>query len=198
MNAQELLLGLAAGLGLAAACGFRVFVPLWCLSLAAREGAVRVSAELSWIGGDAAFLALGAATLLEIGAYYVPFIDNLLDTVATPAAAIAGALATTALMVDCDPWLRWTLGSIAGAGTATAIQIPTAALRATSSATTVGLANPLVSTGEAAGAGALSGLAILIPLAIPVLLAVMAAAAWYLWSRRKRSRSVVLSHAVEG
>lgn len=160
---EETLLSLALGLGLAAACGFRVFVPLLALGVAVRTGHVDVSSGFAWVGSEAALIAFGVATLLEIGGYYVPWIDNLLDTIATPTAVVAGILATASVVTDTSPLLRWTLAVLAGGGAATAVQAVTVATRQLSSVATFGFGNAVVATGEAVAAVVLALLAIVVP-----------------------------------
>lgn len=160
----ETLLSLALGLGLAAACGFRVFVPLLALGVAVRTGHVDVAPGFAWVGSEAALIAFGVATLLEVGGYYVPWIDNLLDTVATPTAVVAGILVTASVVADTSPFLRWTLAVLAGGAAATAVQGVTVAARQLSSVATLGLGNAVLATGEAVGAVVLALLAILVPL----------------------------------
>ena len=110
----ETLLSICLGLGLSAACGFRIFVPLLVVNLAARVGWVSLSGELAWMGDSAALWAFGFATVLEIGAYYVPWLDNFLDTVATPAAVVAGAIVTASVVTDLDMRMFHDLGTHAG------------------------------------------------------------------------------------
>jgi len=185
-NVVQLLLGVLSGLGLAAACGLRVFLPLLAASIAVRTGVFEVQEGFAWLGSTPALVAFSVATVLEIAAYYVPVLDNLLDTVATPAAAAAGALLATAAMVEMEPWLRWTLGIVAGAGLATTVQLPTAALRGGSTVTTAGVANPGISTLEALGSAVVSGMAILTPIAVPMVILALVAAALHL--RRRGAR----------
>ena len=178
------LLSILAALGLAAACGFRVFVPLLVVSLAQRAGLLGLSDGFAWIGSTPALICLSLATALEIAAYYLPVFDNLLDSVATPAAIVAGILVSAAVMTDIDPWLRWTLATIAGGSLAAAVQLPTVAARGLSTATTAGLANPVVSTGELALASTFSGLAVLWPLLLP--LAALGAVVFFYRRLRRR------------
>jgi len=161
----ETLLGLAIGIGLSAACGFRIFVPMLGISIAALSGHVTLSAGFEWIGTWPAVAAFGTATALEIGGYYIPVLDNLLDSIATPAAIVAGTIVTASMVGDMSPLLKWSLALIAGGGVAGVVQSGTVALRAGSTGTTGGIANPLLSTLEMAGSVVTTALAILLPLA---------------------------------
>ena len=160
----EPLLGIPVGLALSTAAGLRVFVPLLLTGLAARLGYLRLTPGMDWIGSDPALVAFATATVLEIVAYYVPWLDNALDAVATPAAVTAGVVATAAVTPELPPLLRWSLALIAGGGAAGLVHAGTALVRLQSSALTVGAGNPAVATGELLGALALSGLALLAPL----------------------------------
>lgn len=189
---DETLLSLALGLGLAAACGFRVFVPLLALGVAVRTGHVDVSSGFAWVGSEAALIAFGVATLLEVGGYYVPWIDNLLDTVATPTAVVAGILVTASVVTDTSPFVRWTLAVLAGGGAATAVQAVTVAARQLSSVATFGFGNVVVATGEALGAVVMALLALVVPLLgfFLVLVLVAVGVRWFLFREPRLSGSV--------
>jgi len=159
----EAVLSVMLGIGLAAACGFRIFVPLLVMSIAATAGHLQLSEGFAWIGTWPALVAFAVATTLEIAAYYIPWLDNLLDTVATPAAVVAGVIVVAACVTDMSPYLKWTLAVIAGGGAAGAVQALTVTGRAASTATTGGAANPVVSTVEAGSAAALSTVSVLVP-----------------------------------
>ena len=171
---MELIVGIALGLGLAAAAGFRVFVPLLLVGMAAHSGHIHPADGFAWLATKPAILMLAVATFLEIIAYHVPWLDNLLDTVATPAAVIAGTVLMASALFELDPLIRWSLALIAGGGAAGLLHGATAATRLVSTATTGGLANPAVATTETATAFALSAVALLLPL-LGVLLAVVMA-----------------------
>ncbi len=156
-------LGILAGLGLAAACGFRVFVPLLVASIAVHAGYLSPSPEFAWLGSTPALLAFGVATVAEVLAYYVPWLDHALDTLASPAAVVAGSVLAASLAVDVDPFLRWTLAIIAGGGLAATVQSGTVAARGMSFSVSGGLANPVVATAELGGALATSALAVVAP-----------------------------------
>lgn len=161
---EQSLVSVFLGLGLSAATGFRVFVPLLVINLAARGGVLELSPKFGWMESSAAMIAFGAATLLEVVAYYVPWLDNLLDTVATPAAVVAGMVATASVVTGMDPALRVVLAIIAGGGLAGAVQMTTASGRQISSVATAGLGNPILSTLELAGSLGLSLLSVLAPI----------------------------------
>lgn len=178
-----LLVALAAGIGLAAASGFRVFVPLLGVSLAIRAGYFEPSSGFAWLGAPAATVALAAAVAIELGAYLVPWLDNALDAIATPAAVVAGTLLTALALGDADPALQWILAIVAGGSTAGVVQAGTVAARATSLVTTGGVANPLVALGEAILSGLLTLLSIAAPfVALGFLLLLVA------WGVRRRRR----------
>src|SRR5687768_9193598 len=160
----DIVISLCLGLGLSAACGFRVFVPLLGLSVAAMADYLEPAAGWEWVGSWPALICLATATILEIGAYYVPWIDNALDSIATPAAVVAGTIATLAVVTDLPPLVKWSLALIAGGGIAGLIQAATVALRGTSSVATGGTANFAVATGELVLALVTTLLAILLPI----------------------------------
>jgi hypothetical protein len=173
-GALEHLLSLALGIGLAAACGFRVFVPLLVMSAAAYTGHLELSTGFEWIGSLPALITFASATAIEIGAYYIPWVDHLLDSISAPAAVVAGAVVTASALTDVDPFLKWSLAIIGGGGVAGIFSGATTLIRGASTLTTGGLANPVFSTLEAVMALFLAVLAILLPLAAVALVFVLA------------------------
>ncbi|HYV85805.1 MAG TPA: DUF4126 domain-containing protein [Patescibacteria group bacterium] len=158
------VLSVILGIGLAAACGFRVFVPFLIVGTAARTGHLALGSSFTWLSSTPALVALGLATVLEIGGYYVPWLDHLLDVVATPAAVMAGAVMTASVVTGLDPATRWILALIAGGGIAATVQALTVGARKVSLLTTGGFANPVVATAELLGSIVLSVVAIALPL----------------------------------
>jgi hypothetical protein len=182
---METILAISAGVALSAACGFRIFVPLLVMSLANYSGHLDLAPGFAWIGTLPAVITLSVATALEIGAYYVPWLDNFLDTVATPAAIVAGTIVTASMVTDMSPFLRWTLAVIAGGGAAAAVQGTTVLARAVSTATTGGLGNPILATFELGGAAVGAIAAIFIPLvAIFLVAGVVLFLALRAWKKR--------------
>lgn len=159
----ESLISVALGLGLSAACGFRVFLPLLALSIGAATEQLTLGSGFAWVETTPALIALATATVAEVLAYYIPWLDNLLDTIATPAAMIAGVVASAGAMIDLPEFTRWSLAIVAGGGAATVVQGATVALRAKSSVTTAGAGNPFLATAELAGAATISTMALLLP-----------------------------------
>src|SRR6266478_8524849 len=132
---METLLSICVGIGLSAACGFRVFVPLLVMSIAALCGHLTLAHGFEWIGTYPAVVAFAVATCLEIAGYYIPWVDHLLDTIATPAALVAGTLVTASAVTDISPFLKWTLAVIAGGGSAGLVQGATVIMRGASTVT---------------------------------------------------------------
>jgi len=159
----ETIFSILLGIALAASVGFRIFVPLFVLSIASYYDIIPLNENWQWLGSTSAMIALGIATLVEIGAYLIPWLDNLLDTIAVPLAAIAGTAVMLSTMADLDPVITWSLAIIAGGGTATAIKASTSTARLTSTATTGGIANPIVSMVESGTAIMLSILSFIAP-----------------------------------
>jgi len=145
---MEFVMALFLGIGLSATCGFRVFVPLLGLGIAAHAGQIDLAHGFGWMGSWPATVAFAVATVIEIGAYFIPWVDNLMDMIATPAAVVAGTIVTASVIGDVSPLLRWTLAIVAGGGVAGIIQSSTVLVRGVSTATTGGVANPAVSAGE--------------------------------------------------
>ena len=171
---METVLSICVGIGLSAACGFRVFVPLLVMSIASVSGHLTLAHGFEWIGTYPAMISFAVATCVEIAGYYIPWLDHLLDTIATPAAIVAGTVVTASAVGDMSPFLRWTLGVIAGGGAAGLVQGGTVLTRAASGATTGGLANPLVATAELVGATITSIMAVVAPVLALLLLMTVA------------------------
>jgi uncharacterized membrane protein len=161
---MELFISICLGIGLSAATGFRIFVPALIANVAAMNGWISPVEGFGWLGTWTAFIVLLTATAFEIAAYYVPFVDNMLDTVAVPVSVVAGTLLTTSFVEVDNPVIQWVLGIIVGGGTAGVVQSGTGLLRLFSSKFTAGMGNPVVSTTENVAAFGISSLAVLLPI----------------------------------
>lgn len=184
----SLLFPVALGIGLAAATGFRVFLPLLLMGLAVRGGYMPVSDGFAWVATPPALIMFAIAAVTEIVAYYVPVLDNLLDGIAGPTAVGAGIAVSAAVMGDFPPMLKWTLAIIAGGGAAAATQGATTLLRGTSTVLTMGLGNHAVATGEIVGAIVMTLLAILMPYLAVLGAVIFCIVAWRLLWRLRQKR----------
>ena len=180
------------GVALSATCGFRVFVPLLAVNIGTRaldadgQPLIELAGGFDWLSSDIALMVFLVATLFEIGGYYIPWIDNLLDTIASPASIVAGTVITASFVTGMDPWLQWLLGVIAGGGAAGAVQATTVVTRASSTVTTGGLGNPIVASVETSGAFLGSALSIVaVEFAIAVFVVLLGGGVWIWWRRRR-------------
>ncbi len=176
---MESVLAVMVGIGLAASCGFRVFVPLLVVSGAAHAGYLEVAQGFEWLRTWTAFVSFAVAAAVEVAGYYVPWFDNLLDTISSPAAVIAGAVLFAATAVNLDPSLQWPLAIIAGGGSAAIVQGGTVLSRIASTTSTGGLANFAVSTIESLAGFAFSILSIVVPLIALILLFAVIGSMYY-------------------
>lgn len=165
---KEIIAAVAIGIGLSASCGFRVFVPMFVASIAAKTGVLPVQEGFEWLASWPTMISFGTATIIEILAYYIPFIDNLLDAVTTPLAIGAGTLLLTSVLPIDNDFLKWTSGFIVGGGAAATIQGGSVLTRLASSKLTAGVGNPVVSTGEHVAAIGTSVLFLIIPVFIAI------------------------------
>jgi len=189
---KEIIIAIAIGIGLSASCGFRVFVPMLVASIAARTGIFPAQEGFQWLASWPAIFCFGTATVFEILGYYIPFIDNLLDTVTTPLAIGAGTLLLTSVLPIDNDLLKWSGGFIFGGGAAATIQGGSVLTRLASSKLTAGIGNPVVATGEHVAAIGTSVLSLFIPMVIAIL--ILALIIFFIIKFRKRllkSRSQV-------
>ena len=180
------------GVALSATCGFRVFVPLLAVNIGTRaldadgQPMIELAGGFDWLSSDIALMVFLVATLFEIGGYYIPWIDNLLDTIASPASIVAGTVITASFVTGMDPWLQWLLGVSAGGGAAGAVQATTVVARAGSTVTTGGLGNPIVASVETSGAFLGAALSIVaVEFAIVVFVLLLGGGVWIWWRRRR-------------
>lgn len=181
----DLVLALCLGVGLAAACGLRVFLPMAVASVASKAGFIELGSGFEWISSWPAVAGLSLACVLEVVAYYVPWLDHALDSIATPAAVVAGALVSASQVLpalsggepgsadavrEMHPLIKAIVPMLVGGATAGLVQLGTVAARSVSTITTGGLGNPVVATAENVSSLALAVLAILVPLAAGLLL----------------------------
>ena len=183
----ETIISVFLGIGLAASVGFRIFLPLFALSIASYFNVWELNESWQWIGSMTALVILGVATLVEIFAYYIPYIDNLLDTIAVPLAAIAGTAVMVSTVANLTPEITWALAIIAGGGTAAAISGASGATRLASTATTAGIGNPVVSTVETGTAVVMSIVSVFLPIVGFILVLIIGFIIFKIYKKIKRT-----------
>jgi hypothetical protein len=186
---METILSVFLGIGLAASVGFRVFLPLFALSLATYFGKWDLDESWLWIGSSTAVITLGVATLIEIIAYYIPVADNLLDIVAIPLATIAGTAVMVATVADLSPVITWALAIIAGGGTAAAIKSFASTTRLGATVSTAGFGNPLVSTLETGTSFVMSIVSIFLPIVAIILVTLIFYIVFKLYKKLRPNKS---------
>jgi phosphoglycerol transferase MdoB-like AlkP superfamily enzyme len=169
----ETISALALGIGLSASTGFRVFIPLLVAGIASHFGLLPLGESFEWMGSVPALISFGVATVVEVLAYYIPFVDNLLDSIATPLSVGAGTLLMTSVFPAENEWIKWIMGFVVGGGAAATIQSGSAFTRLLSTSITAGTGNPVVSTGEGVAATGFSIMSLFTPILVAVLLVIL-------------------------
>ena len=187
----ELITAVAIGIGLAASAGFRVFVPMLVAAIAAKTGVLPLNESFQWLSSWTAIAILGTATVVEILAYYIPVVDNLLDTISTPLAIGAGTLLLTSVLPIDSELMRWITGAAIGGGSAAVVQSGSALTRLTSTKLTAGIGNPVVATIENVAATGTSILSLIIPFFILALFLLLTILIFTGVRRRLRRRAVM-------
>jgi len=192
---MDIAIGICLGLGLAASSGFRVFVPLLISNIAAMLGIVHLGGGFEWMASWPAFAIFLTATVAEIGAYYIPVLDNALDTISVPLAAVAGTLLSVTFITDVPPMVQWTLGIIVGGGSAAVIKSGASMARLKSTAFTAGWANWIVATFEHVTSFIMSIMTVLLPIVMGVIaLGVLGFFGWRLAKKKNLNRSKAPNH----
>ncbi len=170
---MELLFSILVGIALSATSGLRLFIPFLIMSLASRAGYLELASGFEWVASTPALIALSAATALEVAAYSIPYVDNILSAVSVPLTAVAGTLLMLSFVMEMDPLISWTLAIIAGGGASMITRLSSNAVHAGSTATTGGLANPFVSLGETLLSIIMAVFAIIFPVLVLVILFIL-------------------------
>ena len=145
MEAYSLISSIFLAFGLSAACGFRIFIPPLTYGLLYKADLVQLGEGWDWVGNDWVIAVLALAALIEIIGNLVPWIDNLLDVLATPTAIFAGTTLSAVSLSEIDPGLKWMLSVMSGVLVTGGFQLSTVTLRGFSSIFTGGLLNPIIS-----------------------------------------------------
>ena len=171
---MQIVMAVLVGVGLSAACGFRVFLPMLLMSSGSYAGYLKLGQGMAWAGSGLALTAFGVAALVEVIGYLIPWVDHALDAVSVPLSMAAGTVLTASLFTEIDPMYRWSLALFAGGGTAGGVRATLATVRVSSTATTGGIANPLLGLAEGLISVIMTILALVVPILAILLLFVLA------------------------
>ena len=190
----ETISAVALGIGLSASTGFRVFIPLLVAGLASHFGILPLGESFSWMSSVPALLSFGVAAVVEVLAYYIPFVDNLLDSIATPLSVAAGTLLMTSVFPSDSEWMKWIVGFVVGGGAAATIQSGSAVTRLLSTKFTAGAGNPVVSTGEGVAATGFSILSLFTPILVAIILVIFVVVVLQLVYKKLLKKRKLTSH----
>ena len=161
----------ATAYGLSTSVGLRPFLTLALASVAMHLGYLHVAPAFAYLGTDGASWLLGAFAVLEFFGDKIPAVDHALHVVhfgIKPIAAallVGGAVGGSAGIDGTSPDLLTYAAMGVAALNALGVHGGVAALRGASSATTLGLANPIVGLAEDVVAIGATLLAIALPFA---------------------------------
>jgi hypothetical protein len=180
---------LAMGFALAASVGLRAFLPLLAAGVLARQGYLALGPSFEWMASTPALIVFGSAVAFEVLADKVPGLDHLLDAGGTFIKPAAATLLAASLFTHLDPLAATTLGLVGGGAIAGVVHLMKGTTRLASTATTAGLANPLLSVAEDGTAVAGVLLAFLIPVIAAIAALVLLAWGLVRLTRGMRRRS---------
>ena len=187
---MELFFAILIGIGLSISAGFRVFTPLLIAGIAAKIGWLPLSTGFEWLSSTPALIAFTIAFVLEVASNYIPVVDNVLKAISTPLALIAGTLLSVSVIgIEDSPFLAWGMAFVTGGGAATVSQLTSATVRGTSTVTTAGLANPVISFVEDIVSVVVSIISIVFPIFVLVFIVIIVFLFVKLMSKIKRRRS---------
>lgn len=194
---MDFVIAICVGVGLSAACGLRVFLPMLLLSAAGKLGWVPLAHGFDWVSSWPALVAFGVASVLEVGAAHIPWVDHAVDVLAAPCAIAVGTLAMATQLDAAQPLIGWAgtlaAGGAVGGTIAGGMKLLGATTRVASTASTAGLGNPIIASVETLGATILSILSIVVPIAAGLLLIAIVAMAIAIIRRRRRARATVVA-----
>lgn len=183
----NLIYAVLLGLSLAASTGLNTFLPLFLLAGAAHFQLFNanhlLNGNFAWIASGGALTALGLATAVEVVGDKIPTVDHALDVFGTLARPLVGTFAAAAVFTQADPAMAALAGLVVGAPIAFGFHTAKAGTRAASSATTLGVGNPVLSTLEDIVATILVFVGLVAPWLVPVLLI---GAFWVMWRLYRR------------
>ena len=147
MGLETAIGSLFAAFGLSGAAGLNPWLPLFTSALLARLDVVELAAPFDTLSSTLGLVLLGALTAADFVGDKIPLVDHVLHLAGTVVAPVSGAIlfaGETGLETD----LPTLVAVLLGGATAGSIHAGGGAVRPVSTATTGGIANPLLSLGE--------------------------------------------------
>jgi hypothetical protein len=188
------LLQLPAAFGLAGATGLNATLPLLIVSVLARMGLIHLASPYDALESDIAFWGLLVLAVIEFAIDKIPALDSVGHAVMLPLSTAAGAIlfaSQTGTITSMDPGVTVVISLLAGGAISATVHVVRAGIRPVAN---VALLGPPLSLIEDASSAALSLAALLVPLAVPFLLALLVVAAWLLWERRRSAKPAASSN----
>lgn len=185
---MDILSGIFSAFGLSASAGLNAYIPLLVVSLLGRyTNLIALEAPWDTLTNGWIIGLLAALSLVEFFADKIPAVNHVNDGIQTFVRPAAGAIAFAAsanVITDINPVISLAAGLlIAGAVHAA----KAGAMRPAVTATTGGVANPMVSMLEDFVSTVLSILSVVIPIFVGVVLVPLAAwVVWMIWKRANR------------
>lgn len=185
---MDILTNILAAFGLSGSAGLNAYLPLLVVALTARfTHLIQLSSpwdvlESWWVIG-----ALLVLLVIEFFADKAPAVNHVNDVIQTFVRPTAGAIvfAASTGVADLDPVVAVILGLLVAGSVHAAKSV---VVRPVVTATTGGVANPVVSLAEDFTALIISILAVVVPVLISaVIILVTAFIIWWLWRRAARA-----------
>jgi uncharacterized membrane protein len=198
------MLEILTGTGLAAAAGLNAYIPLLALGLASRFlDFVQLPSGWAWLSNEWVLVILAVLLIVEFVADKVPVVDSINDWVQTVVRPVAGGIvfgggtsSKTAFVTDPDAFFssnQWVL-IVVGIVIALVVHLVKSGARPVINTMTAGFAAPAVSAAEDAGSVTLTLSALLLPVLVIVVLAVIG---WGFVSLLRRGARAVTRPASE-
>lgn len=151
---MELLFALCLAVGLGACAGLRAFLPLFLLGLATRMQfpmmGITEAEQAFWLTSNLALVVLGILAALECMLDMVPVVDSAMDVPNFVLSPIAGGFMAFSVLGG-DPGMWW-FAMVISVLIACLVSLPvhttSTTVRVVSTATTGGVANPVLSLKE--------------------------------------------------
>ncbi|MEO8218748.1 MAG: DUF4126 domain-containing protein [Acidobacteriota bacterium] len=190
----EALTSLATSAGLGIGAGINAYATFLAFGLLSRNFPDLFKGDLAtFFSSTPALILFGILYTIEFLADKIPAVDHVWDIIHTFVRPVAGALVALAAAHPGVPRGVVITSAILGGGMALGSHLTKASLRAASTATTAGIANPILSIGEDIFAFAGSAMAIFVPFLFLALLLLVIIPVVYLvrLAFRRRSRAAV-------